>query len=198
MGVTGGIGYNQAGGLGVNLGASYMYQGEIIFPETNHSPVGDSHLGEESVDGDCGYFCLVEIAEAYGYSEKDLEDWLILSGNSRGDGITIIEMQRLLNLSNEFKSDFNAISPQNNIQTINDIITSFENDKRVIAGFEYIPEGRQNPKGHATTVRKVKIWESGKYKIYFNQTSPRRITPYTSSNLKNDFHNIWFVNAYRR
>lgn len=36
---------------------------------------------------------------------------------------------------------------------------------------------------HAVMVSKVKIWSSGRYRVYFKETSPVRIAPYSSTNL---------------
>lgn len=36
---------------------------------------------------------------------------------------------------------------------------------------------------HAVMVSKVKIWSSGRYRVYFSETSPVRLAPYSTSNL---------------
>ena len=36
---------------------------------------------------------------------------------------------------------------------------------------------------HAVMVRKVKIWSSGRYRVYFSETSPVRLAPYSTTNL---------------
>ena len=38
---------------------------------------------------------------------------------------------------------------------------------------------------HAVMVKKVKVWSSGRFRIWYAETSPSRIAPYSSNKLSN-------------
>jgi len=151
-------------------------------PEVYKSPVKDN-LGKRN--GECVLRCLEEFAESYGIEGFDFDKWYELNGSKLG--VHPNSVNGLVNSSNIFASTDMAVNYIKN--DFSAIIDAFINNQRVMAGFN------TQTGGHAVMVSKIKIWPSGKYNIYFAETSPERIGPYRSSNIQADFSgNIRFYN----
>ena len=163
-----GVGLNVGyGSDGWTYGIGGYYNPER--PEVYKSPVSDNY-GDQN--GECVLRCLEEFSTSYGMGEYDFDYWF--EQNSEKLGVHATKVKNLINNTNIFSSE--QIMP-----TVNDVIAAIKNDKRVLAGF-----GTNSGGEHAVMVRKVKIWNSsGKYRIYFAETSPIRIAPYSISNISN-------------
>ncbi len=119
-----------------------------------------------------------EASKSYGLSEYDFQKWLELSGNDRGTGVHPSDVPDLVNKSGIFKSQGIPASELNgsNVSYLTDALS---NGKRVLVGFQS-GEGSY----HMVGVRKIKVWSSGKFRIWFTQTSPVRIAPYSTNTLR--------------
>ncbi|MDP3685025.1 MAG: RHS repeat-associated core domain-containing protein, partial [Ignavibacteria bacterium] len=162
-GVSAGIGIgNDKGGIGFTVGYgsggwSYGLGGYYNPPKpaVYKSPVSDNY---GSQNGECALRCFEEFSDSYGMSQYDYDYWLNENGNKLGVHATKIE--GLIDNTGVFSSD--RIAPQTNINTIAE---AFTNDKRVLMAFKTSSGG-----AHAVMVSKVKIWPSGRYKVYFSET----------------------------
>ena len=175
-GVNAGVGIgNERAGIGLNIGYGSegfsvglggFYNPEI--PEVYKSPISNN-FGDQN--GECVLRCFEEFSSSYGNHEHDYLFWL--DQNEGKLGVHASKVKGLIDNTGVYKSD--RIIPQNDIYTI---ATAFTNDKRILMGFQTSTGGE-----HAVMIRKVKIWSSGRYKIYFSETSPVRIAPRSTSNL---------------
>ncbi len=154
-----------SGGLGWGLGGYYDAR---YAPVVYTSPVTDNY-GTES--GQCVLLCLEEFSESYGMNEYDYNYWF--EQNESILGVNPKNVEKLINNTDVFASE--QIAPQTNINIIAD---AFTNDQRVLMGFQTTSGG-----GHAVMVSKLKIWSSGRYRVYFSETSRVRVAPYSTSNL---------------
>jgi RHS repeat-associated protein len=176
--VSGGLGIGTArSGLGINVsygsgGWSYGMGGYFNpdRPKVYKSPISDNYGNQ---NGECALRCLEEFSKSYGMDDYNYDYWL--EQNEGKLGVHGNNIEGLIDNTGVFKSD--PILPISDICAIPD---AFTNDKRVMMGFE-TPSGGE----HAVMVSKVKIWSNGNYKIYFSETSPVRIAPYSTSNLFN-------------
>jgi RHS repeat-associated protein len=167
----GGIGAGAGGLLGGITGGYKSYkQGKDFWhggekAKVYRSPVKDN-FGKER--GECVYKCLEEFSNSYGVSETDASYWM-----GQNDGKLFVSPNKVENLidgSGVFSSD--QISPD-----INSITEAISKDQRVLMGFEV------NNEGHAVMVSKVKVWPSGRYRVWFAETSPVRLAPYSTDNV---------------
>jgi len=175
-GVSAGIGIgNDNAGIGLTVGYgsggwTYGIGGYLNpeRPEVYKSPISDNYGNK---NGECVLRCVEEFSESYGMGEYDFDYWL--EQNDGKLGVKAAKVENLIDNTGVFKSD--RITPQSNINVISD---AFTNDKRVLMGFKTSSGGE-----HAVMVSKVKIWSSGRYRVYFSETSPVRLAPYSTSNL---------------
>jgi len=175
-GVSAGIGIgNDASGIGLNVGygsGGWTYGIGGYFnperPKVYKSPISDNYGNQ---NGECVLRCVEEFSDSYGMGSYDYDYWL--EQNDGKLGVHGTKVEGLIDNTGVFKSD--RITPQSNINVVAD---AFTNDKRVLMGFKTASGGE-----HAVMVSKVKIWSSGRYKMYFSETSPVRIAPYSTTNL---------------
>ena len=99
--------------------------------------------------------------------------------NHLGSICQIIETNGLINSSDVFASD--------RIGTIDQITKAIQNNKRVIVGVN-VENGL-----HAVMIKKVKVWPSGRYMIYFAETSPVRQVPCCVSNFSAKYVWIFYL-----
>jgi hypothetical protein len=131
------------------------------------SPVGNN-FGNEN--GECVFRCLEEFSDSYGLDQYDHNYWLDRYGNKLG--VKPGDLKGLVDGTGIFSSDFIE-------REANSIAKAFSNDQRVLMGFN-----TENGKAHAVMVNKVKIWtSSGRYKIWFAETSQIRQVPYSITNI---------------
>jgi hypothetical protein len=175
-GVSAGIGIgNDAYGLGLNVGygsGGWTYGiGGYLNPEkptVYKSPVSNNY-GDKN--GECVLRCLEEFSSSYGMDEYDFNYWLEENGGKLG--VNGSNVKGLIDNTGIFRSD--NINARERVHAITE---AFTNDKRVLMGFKTKSGGE-----HAVMVSKVKTWSSGRYRVFFSETSPARIAPYTTSNL---------------
>jgi hypothetical protein len=175
-GVSTGVGIgNDASGIGFNIGygsGGWTYgMGGYINPERPEVYKSDVSSNYGTQNGECVLRCLEEFSNSYDMGCHDYDFWLYQNEDKLG--VHANKVQGLIDNTGVFKSD--RITPQSDI---NIVANAFTNDKRVLMGFK-TPSGGE----HAVMVRKVKIWSSGRYRIYFSETSPVRIAPYSTTNL---------------
>lgn len=170
-GVSAGVGIGFKGDAGIGLsggygsgGPSYGINGYINPPKVYKSPVSDN-LG--IIDGSCGVLALEESSSSYGLSKYDRDKWYELNGGSFPN---TDELEGLINKSDAFASERIGAD-------IYDITNAMSDDKRILVGF--------NTKGesHAVMLNKAVVWPSGRYRVWFAETSPVRIAPYTTNDL---------------
>ena len=152
-----------------------------------YSPVGNN-FGD--ISKGCSIYCLEEASKSYGLKNFDFNDWASLYGKKLG--VHPSELENLIQKSSIFGSERLVVNTYSG--DVSQIAEAFKANKRVIAGFA----ARANESGHAVLVNKVKIWPSGKYRVWFSQTSPVRISPYSSNNLFKDFYSIGFWTFYKK
>jgi len=164
-GITGGLG----GGINAALdGRHFLHGGPKA--KIYRSPIHNNH-GKRN--GECVLRCLEESSSSYGFDNFDFNYWYKENGSL---GVHGDEVQNLINSSELFKSNpFFVNSYSNDLSQI-ELALSF--DQRVIVGFQ-TPTGGE----HAVMVRKLKVWPNGKYRIWFAETSPSRIAPFSTSRL---------------
>jgi RHS repeat-associated protein len=136
------------------------------------SPVSDNY-GKQN--GECVLRCLEEIAESYGMTKEDFKYWLKQNGGTLG--VAPKDVDNLINGSGALKSKRIVINPYDR-GDIAGIRKAFMNNERVMVGFTTRTGG-----GHAVLVRRIKVWSSGRYRLWFAETSPVRLAPHSSSNL---------------
>jgi len=100
-------------------------------------------------------------------NQYDYEYWL--EQNENNLGVHPNQVEKVIDGTNVFISD--RLSPD-----IKSITNAISNDQRVLMGFN-----TENNRAHAVMVRKVKVWPSGKHRIWYFETSPVRIAPYSSN-----------------
>jgi hypothetical protein len=187
-GVSAGVGIgNDASGIGLYAGYgsggwSYGLGGYYNppKPQVYKSPVSDNY---GSQNGECVMRALEKFSESYGMNQYDYDYWFKENGDKLGVPGTKVE--GLIENSHIFSSD--EIGPQINI---NEMAKAFTNNKRVLVGFK-TSDGE-----HAVYPNKLKIWPSGRYRVYFSETSPTRIAPYSSSNLMRDMDGARYFTFY--
>jgi hypothetical protein len=130
------------------------------------SPINDNIGGEK---GECAYRCLEEFSNSYGMNQYDYEYWFKQNGYKLG--VKTGKLRALINKTEVFSSDI--IKPD-----INTIAEALVDNKRVLMGFV-----TDKGEAHAVMVKKVKISPTGKYRIWFAETSSVRFAPYSSSNI---------------
>ncbi len=162
--LSGGLIGGVAGGIDAVRDGRNFLDGSYVYK----SPI-NNNFGTQN--GECALRCLEEFSSSYGMSEYDFNYWL--EQNDGKLGVHATKVEGLIDNTGIFQSD--RIIPQSNI---NVLAESFTNDKRVLMGFKTASGGE-----HAVMVSKVKIWSSGRYRVYFKETSPVRIAPYSSTNL---------------
>lgn len=64
---------------------------------------------------------------------------------------------------------------------LSNLTTAFQNNQRVMVGFN------TKSGAHAVMLRKIKIFPTGQYKLWFAETSPQRLAPYSTRSLVKDF-----------
>jgi hypothetical protein len=164
-GVAGGIIGGTVSGIGELRNGKSFWNGKIP-PKVYRSPVSDN-LGQQN--GECALRCFEEFSRSYDMDQYDYQYWLSENGNKLG--VSVDELDILVNKSNIFGSE--KITPD-----INTITSSLSKGQRVIIGFRSEEYG-----AHAVMVSKVKVWSSGRYRIWFSETSPVRLAPYSTDNL---------------
>ena len=154
------VGYGSNGWI---YGVGGYYDPSVF--EVYTSPVHDN-FGREK--GECALRCYEEFSKSYGMDQYNIDYWKDQNG---GLGVNPNEPPCLADGSGVFFGD-NIYSdyPES-------IKTAFINDKRVMMGFKAEGGG-----AHAVMVSKIKIYKSGGYRIYFKETSPVRLAPYSTSN----------------
>jgi RHS repeat-associated protein len=130
------------------------------------SPVSNN-FGKQN--GECALRCFEEFSNSYGLDQYDYQYWLNENGNKLG--VSPNDIKDLVNRTNVFSSD--RISPD-----IHSITDALAKDQRVLMGFNTDKGG-----AHAVMVNKVKVWPSGRYRVWFAETSPVRIAPFSTSDL---------------
>ncbi len=133
---------------------------------TYKSPV-NNNFGTQN--GECVLRCFEEFSDSYGMDQYDYNYWFNENGNELG--VKPNELEKLVDGTNVFSSD--PIKPN-----ANSIADAISNNQRVLMGFNTKSGG-----GHAVMVNQVKIWPSGRYRLFFSETSPQRIAPYSTSNI---------------
>jgi RHS repeat-associated protein len=162
-GVSGAILAGIVGGIRAeSKGMSFWTGGEK--PKVYYSPVEDN-IGR--ADAQCALRCLEECSESYGMKQYDYEKWLGLNGGN--SAVDANSLESLIDGTKIFSSDPVTPDPQ-------EIANAFSSDKRVILAIT-----TEKGSAHAVMVSKVKIWPSGKYSVWFAETSPVRYTPYSTS-----------------
>jgi RHS repeat-associated protein len=150
-------------------------------PITYTSPVKDNF---GNVNGECALRSFEEFSRSYGMDEYNFEYWYQQNGNKLG--VNPNEVKKVIEGTNIFHSE--RIIPD--AQSIAD---AFSQDKRVMMGFTTKSGG-----AHAVYPNKVKIYpSSGRYKIYFSETSPVRLAPYSSTNLIKDLPGAGFWTFFK-
>jgi hypothetical protein len=157
------IGGISAGINASHKGKNFLTGGELAKVYT--SPVKNNPGNK---NGECVLRCLEEFSNSYGKSEYDFAYWL--KENEYKLGVLPSEVEQLVENEGVFSSE--QIFP-----TIDYVTEAMSNDKRVFMGFN------TDKASHAVMVSKVKVWPSGRYRIWFAETSPVRIVPYSSANL---------------
>ena len=149
-------------------------------PDVYSSPVGDN-FGK--ANGECMLRVDEEASRSYGLNKYDFKYWYNQNGCKLGVHAT--KAEGLIDGTGLFESDPLIISVDNGKTDLSSITNAILNDQRVIVGF------CSNGGEHAVMINKVKIWPSGRYRIWFTETSPVRIAPYSTSNL------LWDVQGAR-
>ena len=189
-GISGGINASKAGNnlwTGGEIGISYYS------PVSNNlATSSDKAITEGLKNGKnsgCGLLCLEDISSSYNL-ELNSDYWYNLNGKKLGLGFnypTLVTKSGYFNikpLANSVKAS--SLDPEV-------VINSFRENKRVLIGYSYY-NSNGALKGHMTSIRKVKIWPSGKVRYWLTQTSPDRIAPYRTSSFSQSFHN-WSVTS---
>ncbi|MFA6869357.1 MAG: RHS repeat-associated core domain-containing protein, partial [Bacteroidales bacterium] len=156
-GIAGGI-YSQMQGKTFLSGAKVYW-----------SPVEDN-FGTQG--GECALRCLEEFSKSYGMDQYDYNYWLKLNDSKLG--VKPNDLENLIEKSGIFSSK------RYGADDIKSIAEALSNNQRVLMGFN-----SNNGVSHAVMVSKLKIWPSGRYNIWFAETSPVRIAPYSTSNIFN-------------
>ena len=92
-----------------------------------------------------------------------------------------------------------ALTGSNLVQSINKVENAMIQNHRVLLIF--YPKGFNN-QGHIVAISKLKIWESGKFKMWTIQTSPERIinvnpiTDFSKTNIRSDQSGNLLYNFY--
>ena len=160
-----------SGGLNFGVGGYYDSRNK---PKVYTSPISDNFGNER---GECAYRCLEKSSESYGMNKYDYDYWLDQYKKydnktpSKGFGVHPNDMEGLINSTGVFSSE--------TINGLDDIVNAFKSNKRVIMGVRTTEDI-----DHAVMVRKVKIWPSGSYRVYFSETSQVRMVPYSTYDLK--------------
>ena len=162
-GFTGGI----SGGIRASrFGNDFWTGGEMA--KVYRSPVGNNF---GSRNGECALRCLEEFSDSYGMDQYEYDYWFKQNGSKLG--VNPRELEEIIDGTGVFSSD--RIFPE-----VNTIAKALSNDQRVLMGFN-----TDNGGAHAVMVNKVKIWPSGRYRIWFAETSPVRIAPYSTTSISN-------------
>ncbi len=148
--LSGGLIGGVAGGIDAVRDGRNFLDGSYVYK----SPV-NNNFGTQN--GECALRCLEEFSSSYGMSEYDFNYWL--EQNDGKLGVHATKVEGLIDNTGIFQSD--RIIPQSNI---NVLAESFTNDKRVLMGFKTASGGE-----HAVMVSKVKIWSSGRYRVYLKK-----------------------------
>jgi hypothetical protein len=130
------------------------------------SPVRDNF---GSQNGECALRCLEESSDSYGMNQYDYDYWFKQNGSKLG--VQANELEGMIDGTGVYSSD--RIMPD-----ASSISKAISNNQRVIMGFN-----TKNGGAHAVMVSKVKIWPSGAYRIWFAETSPVRIAPYSITSI---------------
>lgn len=174
-GVSGGVGIgNDVTGIGLYVGygsggwtygvGGFYNPASPQRPKVYTSPIGDN-WGEQN--GECVLRCLEEFSNSYDLPAYDFCYWYEENGEKLG--VHANNVQNLINGTGVFSSESINSDPIS-------IANAFSENKRVIMGVS-VDQGN-----HAVMIEKVKIWPSGKYKIWFAETSPVRQVPRTVTN----------------
>jgi hypothetical protein len=155
------ISYGSSGKWSLGAGGFFDPGAATVY----RSPVDDNFGGE---NGECALRCFEEFAESYNMPNFDYEYWLEQNGGVLG--VSPWDVEGIVNNSGVFSSNSILSNP-------NEVVTAFQDNKRVMMGFQTETGG-----AHAVMINKIKVYKSGKYRVYFKETSPGRIAPYTSTN----------------
>lgn len=182
--ISGGISGGVLGGILGGVTASKADQniwtggekGEVFY-----SPVRSNYGNDQKA---CTIYCLEEASRSYGYEHLNFEYWTDLYGKPLG--VHPNELAPLVKKSGIFTSEPLKVGSFN--PDVTKIAKAFSENKRVIAGFNTSPTN-----AHSVLVNKVKIWPSGKYRVWFSQSSPDRIAPFSSSNFYSHFREYGYT-----
>ena len=119
------------------------------------SPISNNY---GKVNGECALRCFEEFSDSYGKSQYDYKYWLNQNNNKLG--VPHNDVKGLVNGSGVFNSE-------NLRGTGQDLANAIQNNKRILIG----------SRNHAGMIRKIKLYTSGRVKIFTAETSPIRILP---------------------
>ncbi|NOZ33944.1 MAG: hypothetical protein GXO80_01420 [Chlorobi bacterium] len=111
-------------------------------------------------NGECVYRSLEGSSNSLDGPSFSFDDWFDL--NNKKLGVDALEVPDLVNRSGFFNSE-RIIPSTNNVEDV------LKRDGRLLVATSK----------HMGMAKKIKIWESGKYKIWTSETSPVRILPRT-------------------
>ena len=173
-GVTQAFGGAVLGGLTGGIDA--LIKGKTFWtgsegPQVFKSPVS-SNYGNQN--GECVLRCLEEFSESYGDVGYDYNYWLKQNG---GLGVASKDVVPLVNGSGRYTANAIPVNPFTG--DVSSISSAFQSGKRVMMGLSTSSGGN-----HAVMVNKLKVWPSGRYRMFFSETSPTWLVPRSTSNIR--------------